>query len=323
MSISLNINTSSLIRSNTVSQQRRLTSDSRITTDVAVTKEYNLNNDCVTKIQFSDADLNTKIINLRNNSLGATDTERPLQNISLLQSLERIDISGNNMSTLQINNFVDDLYNSAQINSLRGVIYNISGNSTPDVDQQAKLQILQDDYGFTDINTISISYNHSIPTIITLNIQGGIGDNITINWGDGSSETQVLTGWLDTYNHSYAAGTFTAIITNEIGNIIQITTGVDNITVLNLKGASALNTAGVSGNTTLTTIVMPEVNVIQTLNLQVCAISDSDSVVVAIDDNGQINGTLLIEGGTNAALTATGLAAKANLITKGWGVTNN
>ena len=42
-----------------------------------------------------------------------------------------------------------------------------------------------------------------------------------------------------------------------------------------------------------------------------------DNVLVALDANGQINGTCYIHG-TNAAPGAPGLAAKANLIAKGW-----
>jgi hypothetical protein len=56
-----------------------------------------------------------------------------------------------------------------------------------------------------------------------------------------------------------------------------------------------------------------------------CALDQTsvDNILVSLDTAGQSNGTLGINGGTSAAPSATGLAAKASLIIKGWTVTTN
>jgi hypothetical protein len=48
-----------------------------------------------------------------------------------------------------------------------------------------------------------------------------------------------------------------------------------------------------------------------------------DRVLTSLDTAGENNGTVLLDGGTNAAPSATGLAAKSNLEGRGWTVTVN
>lgn len=48
-----------------------------------------------------------------------------------------------------------------------------------------------------------------------------------------------------------------------------------------------------------------------------------DNILVSIDTNGQLNGTLGISGGTSSVPSSTGLSAKASLISRGWTVTTN
>jgi hypothetical protein len=56
-----------------------------------------------------------------------------------------------------------------------------------------------------------------------------------------------------------------------------------------------------------------------------CALNQTsvDNILVSLDTAGQSNGTVGIYGGTSAAPSATGLAAKASLQAKGWTVTTN
>lgn len=56
-----------------------------------------------------------------------------------------------------------------------------------------------------------------------------------------------------------------------------------------------------------------------------CALTQTsvDNILVSLDAAGQNNGTVNITGGTSSTPSAVGLAAKANLVGKGWTVTNN
>jgi hypothetical protein len=56
-----------------------------------------------------------------------------------------------------------------------------------------------------------------------------------------------------------------------------------------------------------------------------CALSQQsvDNILVSLDTAGRSNGTVSINGGTSAAPSATGLAAKASLQARGWTVTTN
>jgi hypothetical protein len=56
-----------------------------------------------------------------------------------------------------------------------------------------------------------------------------------------------------------------------------------------------------------------------------CALNQTsvDNILVSLDTAGQSDGTVDISGGTSAAPSATGLAAKASLEGKGWTVTTN
>jgi hypothetical protein len=58
---------------------------------------------------------------------------------------------------------------------------------------------------------------------------------------------------------------------------------------------------------------------------QNCALDQTsvDNILVSIDTAGQFNGTLGIDNGASSPPGPAGLAAKANLITRGWTVTTN
>jgi hypothetical protein len=56
-----------------------------------------------------------------------------------------------------------------------------------------------------------------------------------------------------------------------------------------------------------------------------CALTEAsvDNILVSLDEAGQEDGTVSIDGGTNAPPGTAGLAAKASLEAKGWTVTVN
>jgi hypothetical protein len=56
-----------------------------------------------------------------------------------------------------------------------------------------------------------------------------------------------------------------------------------------------------------------------------CALNQTsvDNILVSLDTAGQSNGIVNLDGGTSSSPSATGLTAKANLVTKGWTVYTN
>jgi hypothetical protein len=56
-----------------------------------------------------------------------------------------------------------------------------------------------------------------------------------------------------------------------------------------------------------------------------CALSQQsvDNILVSLDTSGRLNGTVHLNSGTSSAPGPAGLAAKANLIAKGWSVITN
>ncbi|MBU0959786.1 MAG: hypothetical protein KKB31_07605 [Nanoarchaeota archaeon] len=92
----------------------------------------------------------------------------------------------------------------------------------------------------------------------------------------------------------------------------------NSISVLDVSALTLLTTLYCYDNA----ISVLDVSALTSLSVLYCndngmASGAVDNVLVALDANGQINGTCYIHG-TNAAPGAPGLAAKANLIAKGW-----
>ncbi|MEK6616898.1 MAG: hypothetical protein AABZ32_12470, partial [Bacteroidota bacterium] len=49
----------------------------------------------------------------------------------------------------------------------------------------------------------------------------------------------------------------------------------------------------------------------------------TNGILIWLDKNDELNGTVNLAGGTNAPPTGAGITAKNNLIAKGWTVTTN
>jgi hypothetical protein len=78
-------------------------------------------------------------------------------------------------------------------------------------------------------------------------------------------------------------------------------------------------------NTLITTINLTGIVTLENIYLNNNAINQAgiDNVLITSDISGVLNGSISSVGGTNAAPSATGLAAKASLLTKGWYVITN
>jgi len=121
----------------------------------------------------------------------------------------------------------------------------------------------------------------------------------------------------------------------------QVLTDVDcsgftNAQLIGIVNNSVLTSVNVTGCTELTYLQVNLNASLTTLNIAGCvkiitfegiggAFDEAtvDHILTTLDSNGLSNGTCSLNFGTNATPSATGLAAKANLISKGWTVTTN
>jgi len=95
--------------------------------------------------------------------------------------------------------------------------------------------------------------------------------------------------------------------------------------VVDLSGLPALADLDFSGNTAITSIIVADTQPIIDFNAFNCALTETavDDILVVLSNNGESNGYVDVSGGTNAAPSATGLAAKLVLEGNGWTVTVN
>ena len=95
--------------------------------------------------------------------------------------------------------------------------------------------------------------------------------------------------------------------------------------VVDLSGLSALTNLDFSANTTLTSIIIADTQPINNFEGYDCALTETavDDILVVLSNNGESNGFVSLDGGTNAVPSATGLAAKLVLEGNLWGVDVN
>lgn len=95
--------------------------------------------------------------------------------------------------------------------------------------------------------------------------------------------------------------------------------------VVDLSGLPALGELDFSGNTALTSIIIADSQQIFTFQGYDCALTETavDDILVVLSNNGILTGGVDLTGGTNAAPSATGLAAKLVLEGNGWTVNVN
>lgn len=95
--------------------------------------------------------------------------------------------------------------------------------------------------------------------------------------------------------------------------------------VLDFSSFSAMYGVDVSGNQELTSVIISDTQPIDNFNAFNCALTETaiDDILVVLSNNGVSNGSAYLAGGTNAAPSATGLAAKTILEADGWYVEIN
>jgi hypothetical protein len=95
--------------------------------------------------------------------------------------------------------------------------------------------------------------------------------------------------------------------------------------VVDLSGLPALVELDFSGNAAITSIIIADTQPIIDFNAFGCALTETavDDILVVLNNNGNSNGYIGLDGGTNAIPSATGLAAKVALEGNGWTVNVN
>jgi len=95
--------------------------------------------------------------------------------------------------------------------------------------------------------------------------------------------------------------------------------------VVDLTGLPALADLDINGNGSLTSIIIADTQPINNFQGYDCALTETavDDILVVLSNNGQSNGYVSLDGGSNAIPSATGLAAKLVLEADGWGVDVN
>lgn len=133
--------------------------------------------------------------------------------------------------------------------------------------------------------------------------------------------TNLTVLYLDaTGNYSLNLTNCTALTTFDIG------TARTDIVSLNISGCSSL--AGVEttlGYSTLQTVTLTTLPAMSYCRFPGAALNAAsvNAILVALDANGLLNGTLDLSGGTSAAPTGAGITAKNSLVSKGWLVMTN
>ena len=95
--------------------------------------------------------------------------------------------------------------------------------------------------------------------------------------------------------------------------------------VVDLSGLPALTDLDFGGNTALTSIIIADTQLIIEFYAFNCALTETavDDILVVLSNNGESNGFVSLDGGTNAVPSATGLAAKLVLEADSWSVNVN
>lgn len=136
-----------------------------------------------------------------------------------------------------------------------------------------------------------------------------------------SSSTSVIELRLDDSNFSAGVPNISTLTSLQILDLDQC-----NISgILDLSGFPAIYDIDVNGNTGLTSVIISDTQPINEFNASNCNLTETavDDILVVLSNNGVLNGTAYLYGGTNAIPSVTGLAAIAVLEGNGWVVIVN
>lgn len=162
----------------------------------------------------------------------------------------------------------------------------------------------------SEAGSISFSGGGGGPVLIFVQIQNPrvmsftftlmFSGNITIDWGDGHTQSAV-SGGSNTHNYGFI-GEYTISLSGDVQNIHQLYV-VDQL---------------------MSNIVLPNINIVSDLNCSTNLLTTPivSDLIINLDQNGQTDGTVITNNQAIAApLNAEGLLAKASLESKGWTVT--
>lgn len=109
----------------------------------------------------------------------------------------------------------------------------------------------------------------------------------------------------------------------DVGGTINIGGGL-TVTTINLSGLITAGNISIS-SPALTSLNINHATEVTFWDLRGCAFPQAmiDELLDALDDAGQNNGTVWLQGGTSATPSAAGLTSKANLVGRGWTVSHN
>lgn len=182
----------------------------------------------------------------------------------------------------------------------------------------------------TDLRNLYVDWN-SLTTLNVSNITSLIeldaSDNETVDTQSNSLTSVNLTGCTSLEQLRLDDSDFSAGIPDLTGLTSLQWLDMDQCNIsgaVDISMLSALTGFDLSGNTGLTSVVLPESN-IDDVNLFNCALTETavNNVLQWLDGSGVTNGNVYLDGGTNAIPTGNGLTAKNNLLGKGWIVNVN
>lgn len=177
----------------------------------------------------------------------------------------------------------------------------------------------------------TITADITISTSVSFDMTFSVPTDVTINWGDGSSNTYLNQSGSNTYSHTLNE------ITGQTDYDMQITIStVTGLTVLNSSAGSniidlanisaltALITLNVSGNALVSLPPVPATITTLDCSNNNLTSAEVNAILILLDGYGLLSGTFDSSGQTPAAPpTGAGITAANNLIGKGWTVTTD
>jgi hypothetical protein len=166
----------------------------------------------------------------------------------------------------------------------------------------------------------------TLDEIIT--VTGNAGFDITIDWGDSTTDIVTLTGINQIIPHSYASfGIYNINISGNVDELTHITMNNQQMTLIAIPASFVgLTEFYARNNPILVSLIVPDtLAAIDMFYADNCAldVTSINDILVSIDNAGSLGTDIIIDGGTNAAPSGAGIAAKTNLLINGWNVITN
>ena len=165
----------------------------------------------------------------------------------------------------------------------------------------------------------------TVPKQAGFDFIGAAGKAANINWGDGNNTPFNFTGGVQNFTNVYIAGIFEARVTGDISFLSEMRIIDSNAISTSIPAVVNLRALTANDNRYISFALLPEHTNMKFLFLHNNALDQTsvNNILIKLNDNGLTNGQVNLGGGTNAAPTGLGLAAKNALIAKGWTVITN